>query len=51
MQSIAEDVFYTVEAELLYNALSAIRFQIHAVKALPDGFLNGLFAAYVLIYT
>ena len=50
MQSIAENVFHTVEAELSDNTLCAIRFKVHAVKALPDSFLNGLFAAYVLIY-
>lgn len=50
MQSIAEDVLYSVEAELLYNALGAIRFKVQAVEALPDSVLDGLFAAYVLIY-
>ena len=49
MQSIAEDVLYSVEAELLYNALGAIRFKVHAVEALPDSVLNGLFAAYILV--
>ena len=50
MQSVAENVFYTIEAELLNNALGAIRFKVQAVEALPDSVLDGLFAAYVLIY-
>ena len=48
MQSIAEDVLYSVEAELLYNALGAIRFKVQAVESLSDSVLDGLLAAYVL---
>ena len=49
MQSIAENIFHTVVAELLDNAFGAVRFKVPTVKTLPDGFLNGLFAAYVLV--
>ena len=49
MQSVGKNVLHTVKTKLLYNALSAIRFKVHAVEALPNGSLNGLLAAYVLI--